>query len=308
MLRRWILYLTAWGACQLFYLFYREWFSWLLLVAVTYLPLVSLLFSLPAMLTAKLTVAFPDGISLGAPLPANVTAISRLPLPRWKAKILCTRSLDGASWVLNPCQPFPADHCGMLECQVGKGKIYDYLGLFCISLRAPQPFGVAIRPIPVMPADPPDSRQYLPHRWKPKPGGGYGESHELRLYRPGDSIQQIHWKLTAKTGKLILREPMEPVDKHPVLWLDLYGTPDVLDEKLGQLLWLSHSLLQQGVPHDILVRCREGVRCWQIRSPREQRTVIDALLGCQPLQEVPVGGCPISTGWQFYIGGTPHEN
>ncbi|MBR2633811.1 MAG: DUF58 domain-containing protein, partial [Lentisphaeria bacterium] len=43
---------------------------------------------------------------------------------------------------------------------------------------------------------------------RPKPGGGYGENYEIRQYRPGDNLNQIHWKLSAKVGDLMLREPM----------------------------------------------------------------------------------------------------
>lgn len=306
MIGHWILYLTVWIGCEIFYHLCREWFSWLLLVGITCLPAVSLLFSLPAMLTAKLEISVPAGVPAGTPLPAGLDVTSAVPTPRWKAAIFCTHFPDEKEWILST--DFPTDHCGMLECQVTKGKIYDYLGLFCLRLKAPRPFRVAVRPVPVPPENIPDLQECLPRRWKPKPGGGYSENHELRLYRPGDSLQQIHWKLTAKTGKLILREPMQPEDRHLVLWLDFCGGPDVLDQKLGQLLWLSSSMLEQSLQHTILANTEDGPRTWHIRNRQEQMQAIDELLCCRLLKEAPEGGCPVSAGWQFYIGGDSHEN
>ena len=65
---------------------------------------------------------------------------------------------------------------------------------------------------PEVPAHPrhPDLDRYIARAWKPKSGGVCRRNHELRLYRPGDSLNQVHWKLTAKTGKWMIRQPMEP--------------------------------------------------------------------------------------------------
>ena len=56
MLGRRLFYLAVLGFCLVFYCFYQEWFSWLLLVTVVALPWFSLALSLPAMLTAKAVI------------------------------------------------------------------------------------------------------------------------------------------------------------------------------------------------------------------------------------------------------------
>ena len=39
-----------------------------------------------------------------------------------------------------------------------------------------------------------------------RPGDDPGETFDIREYREGDSIRQIHWKLTGKMDRLIIRE------------------------------------------------------------------------------------------------------
>ena len=87
--------------------------------------------------------------------------------------------------------------------------------------------------------------------YHPKPGGGFSEIHDLREYRPGDSLHEIHWKLSAKTDKLIVREAEEPDRGLIVLSFDFSGSRAQLDSTLRQLLWLSGWLTEREVAHQI---------------------------------------------------------
>ena len=57
---RWCVYLLTLAFSVVFYGFYREWFSWLLLQVVIYLPWFSLVVNLPAMLTAQCRLHLPE--------------------------------------------------------------------------------------------------------------------------------------------------------------------------------------------------------------------------------------------------------
>ena len=94
---------------------------------------------------------------------------------------------------------------------VEKARVCDYLGLFSFRVRKCREQTVLVRPKSQAVEDLVDPRGMEINAWVPKPGGGYAENHEHRLYRPGDNLNQLHWKLSAKVGDLILREPMEPV-------------------------------------------------------------------------------------------------
>ena len=164
-----------------------------------------------------------------------------------------------------------------------------------------------IRPKPVAPAVIPAVRDIRPRRWIPKPGGGFAENHELRLYRPGDSLNQIHWKLTAKTGKWILREPMEPVRGRMLVTMTLRGTPEALDRKFGRLLWLGAYLLEQDIRYEILALTGEGLLTFQVQNRNELYKAADRLL-CTPAAETgSIREYVFDASWQYHIGGEADE-
>lgn len=45
-----------------------------------------------------------------------------------------------------------------------------------------------------------------------RPGDDPGETYDVREYQPGDSIRQIHWKLSGKLDDVMIREKSFPVD------------------------------------------------------------------------------------------------
>lgn len=307
MIKRWLAYLTAWVGCLIFYYAYGQWIGWVLLAAVSSLPVCSLLVSLPVMLLARLRLQIPQTVALGVPMSLELTLHAPLPLPRWRVRILAHHSPTGKNWLLQPGGDIPTEHCGVLECTIDRGRVYDYFGLFCLRLRPPAPFRVTVLPEPEKPQTMPDIQRYLSTAWRPKPGGGFSEHHELRLYRPGDSLRQIHWKASGKTGKLILRQSMEPNGAAVVLWLRLQGSGQVLNHKLGQLLWLSRYLQEQQIRHDVLAYTFEGMRRWHIDSVHAQQQAMEQLLQCHclPPQECIAHADPAP--WQHYIGGGEDE-
>lgn len=301
-----IFYLLAWVSCVVFFCAYQKWFAWLALVAVVCLPFFSLLVSLPAMLTARLELKLPQKIPAGTPCVPEVTCRAFLPPPPWKCRLLAERPVTDEDRLMRAGGGLPTEHCGAWICTVEKAKICDYLGLFSFPLRRPAPGKVLVRPMPV-PLSLPELERYISRSWRPKPGGGFAENHELRLYRPGDSIQQIHWKLSAKTGELIIREPMEPERGRMLLRLDLKGTPQELDRKLGRLLWLGNSLLEQRLFFEIQALTGEGVQIWTVDAPEKLNEAIDALLSSPCAREGSIRDRVEAAAWQYDIGGGTDE-
>ena len=142
--------------------------------------------------------------------------------------------------------------------------------------------------------------------WKPKPGGGLAENHELRLYRPGDSMNQIHWKLSAKTGKYIVREAMEPIRNRILVTMELKGTPEQLDRKFGRLLWLGSHLLELGLCFEVQVLTGKGMRSMQIGKREDLLAAMDLLLSSPPaIKEDHLS--VEAAAWQYRIGGGEDE-
>lgn len=306
MVKRWFTYLSALLGCLVFYIAYQEWLSWILLMGMLSLPPLSLLVSLPAMLTTRLRVEMPSAVSVGTPTTLNIVARCPFPVPMCRMPVQVYHTITSQNWLLSPNSCCPTQHCGALHCRPMRGWVYDYLGLFRLPVRRLPKFRVLVRPKPLS-IEEPDLDNILVNAWRPKPGGGFAENHELRLYRPGDNLHQIHWKLTAKTGKLILREPMVPDQSRLLIWLTLNGTPKEIDRKLGRLLWLSGYLQRRDLKFDILAYTALGPQKWHVEGWQSLRRAIDTLLchGPYPQSDTPL--LAENPDWQYYIGGEADE-
>lgn len=299
-----VLYLLALLGGLVFYWAYREWLSWFFLLILLLLPWFSLLVSLPAILTCRAELVCPPVLSMGAQVQLRWQGRGYLPLPRFSGLMIAENRLSGRKQKLRSTENVPTSHCGLLTVTLRRPKCHDYLGLFRLPIGNWEPIGVLVRPAPVKPEQVPDLRRHRMNMWRPKPGGGFSENHDLRLYRPGDHLRQVHWKLSAKTGKLITREPLEAVRTPMLLTLSLDGTPNALDRKLGQLLWVSRYLVSHDLPHRIQCRTGAGMESFTVESDTDVTRAIDRLLQCAPGKE---GGSFDSVSWCYHIGGDAHE-
>lgn len=306
MFPRRIAYLTALSGCAVFYIAYGEWFSWLLLVLVLALPWLSLAVSLPAMLTFRIRTEGGMDLPLRAPGKLWLRGSSRLPMPPFRGQIRLERCFDGARQWYDSDAGVPTDHCGGWRVRAWKVRICDYLGLFALPVKCPEPELLRVRPLPQPMAELPGLDRFLARAWSPKFGGGFAEHHELRPYRPGDNLNQVHWKLTAKTGKWMLREPMEPRRGLVLVTVDISGTPDELDRKLGRLLWLGQYLLDRQVPFQLRALTGEGIHTARIPDAAALKRQMDLLL-CAPAGEGTLEDRGYAASWHCHIGGDPHE-
>ncbi len=299
-----LLYLAALELCLVLYVAYREWLGWLLLVAVAFLPLLSLLLSLPAMLTVRCTLRCPAEVPMGTPVRPELQTSCNLPAPPVRCRVLVRHGITGRQEQCLPGTRLPTDHCGVLALSAHKGWVYDYLGLWRLPLWRIQAQKLTVLPQELAPQKLPSLASCKATAWRAKPDG-FAENHDLRLYRPGDDLRQIHWKLSSKTGKLIYREPLEASRKRMLLTLVLSGSPAQIDQKLGQLLWISRWLLKQELSHEVRCLTGRGIEAHLIATKQEQHAALCALLAS------PAGTGPmpdsIDGAWQYAIGGDCHE-
>ena len=259
--KSWCLYLLTLGGTAVFYLYYFGWFSWFLLVLAVCLPGFSFLVSLPAMLQVRLYLDAPERCFREEAAYVTMRAANGfLPMPKCRFRLKIHSVMTGET-VLLPQQtagtdswylPLNTAHCGLLRCSTEKGRVYDYLGLFSLPVRESAPVELLVCPRAVQPEKLPNLTHFLARRRKPKAGGGFSEEHELRDYRPGDNLRDIHWKLSVKTDRLIVREAQEPVRELTLLTLDMREPAACVDRTLEALLWLSRWLLDHNTEHHVL--------------------------------------------------------
>ena len=301
------MYLLTLLGSLVFYVFYQEWFSWLLLIGAVALPWFSLVLSLPAMLTVKANLRCPQQTTMGMPTRTALQLNCKFPTPPVGCKLRLINNLTGVGYIGQPGEKLPTEHCGKLYVQLHKPGVFDFLGLFRLKIRKTKQQTVLILPEPVELEIPPNLQKHLEPQWRRKPGGGFGENHEIRQYQPGDNLNQIHWKLSAKVGELMLREPMVPERGLMLLTMDLNGTAAELDRKLGQLLWLSQWLVEREILFEIRVLTAKGIESWTIESKEAVDRCIVALLGTPLVQDGSIRDVFFKAAWRHHIGGEQHE-
>ena len=286
MLRNWLVYLLGLAGALVFHIYYFGWYSWFVLVLAVALPWFSLLVSLLAMLRTRLRMDAPALLTRNEAAYVTLRAGNGfLPQPLCRFRLTITAVMTGerrslrqstqsqGSWYV----PLDTSHAGAYLCQVEKARVYDYLGLFRLPVRAPAPVETVIRPVPREPARLPNLRHFLVRQLKPKPGGGFSEEHELRDYRPGD--RHAGNPLEALGEDRPHHRPRGPgagpgadtADLRPAGHAGAGWTPT-----LEELLWLSQWLLDHDTPHQIL--WIDPTDCETATAPIEAPADLEALL------------------------------
>ena len=92
-----------------------------------------------------------------------------------------------------------------------------------------------------------ESESYSPDR----KGNDFSETFQLREYAEGDSMKQIHWKLSEKLDKLIVRDPSLPVEKNILLFWDKTAntiiTPGEMDAMAEVTASVAQSFCRMGI-------------------------------------------------------------
>lgn len=146
-------------------------------------------------------------------------------------------------------------HCGRITVRVSRVKILDLLGLFSLSLRAQPELSLFSRPHIVSTViDAPKASSQNPEAFeysRMKPGSDPSETFGIREYRPGDPPRSVHWKLSSKFDRLMVRQFSQPASQTVLLLLESGGTQDspvLLDAQLDVFATLSESFLTNAVP------------------------------------------------------------
>lgn len=285
-----LLYLLAVGGVYLLRLSYLGWFGPYFLLSVIVTPLALLFLCLPAMVTLKAKASVPQTIAKGR----DATLTLRFDGPRFllPCRVIVSGEIEntfaGEIWrfresVADPISegleiPLSTALCGQLRCRVTRVECRDLLGLIRIRRAVPQDLSCTVLPPAVAPKSAPDLDAALDTApiLRPKYGGGYSEEHDLREYRPGDAGNSIHWKLSSKTDKLIVREALERENQDIYLVLSRVGAED---RGLEVLFWLSGELTKRELKHVIIADRRYVVT--------NEADTIDAMcaLLCAPIGE-----------------------
>ena len=294
-------YLLGLLGCGLWYLLGGSYLGWMLLLGMLTIPALSLLLSLPAILGFHMAPTGPDKLTPGETGTFLLAGSCNAPIPAFRGRLRLRNLRTGKTVLYDEVTGFTPKMCGGWEVVPEKCRVYDYLGLFSLPVRKKENQLLLVFPQPRPIENLPELREETAVCWKPSTGA-FGENHELRPYRPGDSLNTVHWKLTAKTGTLTVREAQEPVRETACLTLTLSGSDEAFDHALGQLLWLGTLLLEKNMALEIRAAAGQGILVRQAATLEALRDAIALLL----VQEAPPDAPPPEPSpakWHYILGG-----
>ena len=261
MLKTWTIYLTALLSTFIFFLFYKMWVSWYCLIALLVIPVLALIVTIVASQTVRFYVDSPAATIRGKPafIKLKIEGIAS-PFSFYKIKLFSTDHMSGDTdkKVIVICDngvtkiPLDTTHCGAYSYKLTKLKIYDLLGFFHFNLTINKDIELLVRPTPEMPGYMPDMFGFKAKslRKSSKPNS---EIYDIRDYQPGDPVKTIHWKMSAKKDKFLVKEPLEEYGGYSRVILKMTDDRDELDLHLGQILFTSKFFLDHEVSHIIRV-------------------------------------------------------
>ena len=180
-----------------------------------------------------------------------------------------------------------SEYCGRLRAGVSQVVLYDCFGIFgvrckCNAVTHSTVQAETFEPVVVLvpnPSSTDDSESYSQER----PGSDLTDTFQLREYVPGDSPRQIHWKLTNKFDKLIVRDPGLPISKNVLLFWERTGEsndPARIDAQAEVVISLCRSLVDMGIQFTVGWNDTDRNLCitHQIREMDEFVGIIQRLL------------------------------
>lgn len=275
------------------------------------LPVVSLICSLPGMLCTRVKLSTGKGnrapaagkyARKGESIPLQLEVWNASPFSSGRVRVELTventftghREQEGFSFTTGPQhqvfqQQLSSKTCGQVVCRLGKARVCDYLGLFSLPVGRPQQATAYFWPtvysleLGLRESAVPNSEGE--HTSQKKPGDDPSELSALREWREGDRLSRVHWKLSQKVGRPLVKELGLPLTDHLLFLLDLNGSGQECDLLLDAFASLSSFLAEREWAHRVVY--------WSAKAQQLQCLELAGQEDLLPLwQELLAAGCP----------------
>lgn len=243
-----LMYVVLYGIALFFYLFLYGYMQYVILGVMTLLPVVSIVsvFFLSRRCDVRMTISgkrverresFAVGILLDNPTiltsfaakcrvrvenlfyQTNAEMITEIPMV-----------LRGESSTVIPLIP---ERNGLVQITVMNIEISDFCGLLSVVIPVEKNQLVQVFPekIEIAEAEKVGFYTGMSNNEEDIPkGNDYADTSNIREYVPGDRMKDIHWKLSAKKEMLLVKERVRMSENQMVLFLELSGSHEQMDE------------------------------------------------------------------------------
>ncbi len=319
------------GVC-LFFVFFNDYISLYILLLTAFLPLLSLLLTLPAALGLSLELTLGSShASKGQKVPLTLSVRNRIFLASGRVRLTLSVSntltgqmeeeqfvftaYPGVQTIRHELTP---SACGQVICRLAKGAVVDYLGLFALPLKnADQQLTLLVYPtlqnVPLSL----EHTAVLDGEWTThshtKPGDDPSELFGFREYREGDRVSRIHWKLSEKLDQTLVKELGLPITENLAILVELDGSGREMDALLETFATIStflaekEALFQVGFCGD----GREALAFSLINGPEALLPVLNALLTTRrrgPIPPAAVQELPAESSHVVYLSCRPRAD
>ena len=261
MFKTWCIYFLTLTGTFIFFLVYKMWVSWYCLMLLLLVPAAAFAMCRLAAEHLSFSTEIPPILNVGdkAFLKIDIGGIaSQLSVVRFKAVItdkMADKKTDVRYSVFDKGVTKVAvdtDHCGSYSYNITKIRIYDLFGFFHTTCSVDRNHEIVVRPVPIMPHLMPNLNGFKAKSLR-KSKHPLSEIYDIRDYIQGDPVKSIHWKMSAKRDKLIVKEPLEEYAGRSRVLIKLTADRKELDIHLGEMLFTSRYFLEHDITHKIRV-------------------------------------------------------
>lgn len=153
------------------------------------------------------------------------------------------------------------NRCGKVRLQIESIRLWDYFHFFSVNKKVhlseemtflPQIYEMTVTVCEATRHFAGETEDYEPEA----AGPDHSQIYQVREYRPGDRLQMIHWKLTARNDELYVRESAEPACFAVGIFMDLSQRGKTsgqwMESEIETVLSISNGLLEQKCRHFIV--------------------------------------------------------
>ncbi len=293
----------------LFFIFYPAYLSHLFLLFILFLPLFSLLVVIPSCLLLRCQLQCPE-IAVAKGEEAHYTLKLDYPFLFPCASVFLqvgyTRQLGRSDlkarpeereqlrFPIGPCSHMALHptvcfhHCGKIDIILEKVRVRDMLGLFQLPVLKhkklktkgsiyvmPKPVGLIwnVEESAELGAD---GNVYS--LWKK--GDDPSEIFQMREYQQGDRLRDVHWKLSLRQNKLMVKEYGLPLQFAVQFLLDIgmKAQLEEMDRLLDTFASLTMALLQQDIPFSVTWKAGEVLETAPVANTEDLSGVLHSVL------------------------------
>lgn len=184
---------------------------------------------------------------------------------------------------------FRALHCGQIRVRLRRAVLTGLTGLCRSRVKTDAAAQLTVLPdtfaaevfLQIDPSQSEDSDDAPERR-----GSDLSEPYALREYQPGDKLNRLHWKLTGKLDRLIVREGSEPVSRSLLILWDKGGSAEALDAQAEALFSVCQALAQEGLRFTLGWTAADGLRFAEAASETPFETLALTLRDAPPQEDM----------------------